>query len=74
MTICQSNPSNGQCLSPPASSITFTDEAGSTLTFSAFLQAIGTIPFDPANSRVFVRFEDAYSVPHGSTSAAIETM
>jgi|GEM_PF-871537 hypothetical protein len=72
-TICQSNPSTGQCLATPAGSVTLNYAAGATPTFSVFLQATGPIAFAPATSRVFVRFEDAGGGPHGATSVAIET-
>ena len=72
-TICQSNPSNGQCLATPASTVSLTDTAGATPTFSVFLQSTGAIAFNPATARIFVRFEDATGGLHGSTSVAIET-
>ncbi len=72
-TICQSNPGTGACLGTPAGSVTVNFTAGSTPTFSIFLKAGGTIPLDPANSRVFVRFKDTAGALHGSTSVAVET-
>jgi hypothetical protein len=74
VTICQSNPTNGQCIAPPASTVSVSYAAGGTPTFSVFLQASGIIAFDPANSRVFVRFKDAEGGLHGSTSVAVETL
>jgi YVTN family beta-propeller protein len=72
-TLCQSNPSTGQCLAPPAASVALSYAAGAVPTFSVFLQASGTIAFAPASSRVFVRFKDAGGGLHGSTSVAVET-
>jgi DNA-binding beta-propeller fold protein YncE len=72
-TICQTNPSNGQCLAVPAGSVSLSFAGGAAPTFSVFLESSGAVPFDPANSRVFVRFEDATGELHGSTSVAIET-
>jgi DNA-binding beta-propeller fold protein YncE len=72
-TICQSNPSTGQCLATPGSTVSLTDAAGATPTFSVFLQATGAIAFNPGASRIFVRFKDASGGLHGSTSVAIET-
>ena len=72
-TICQSNPSTGACLATPGSSVTVDFTAGSTPTFSIFLAASGTIPLNPAASRVFVNFEDSTGALHGSTSVAVET-
>ena len=38
-----------------------------------FGQASGAIPFDPADNRIFVQFNDAGGVVRGSTSVAVET-
>jgi hypothetical protein len=72
-TLCQTNPSNGQCLAPPAASASVTIEANATPTFSVFATASGVVPFAPAASRVFLRFSDANGQPHGSTSVAVMT-
>ncbi|MGB8842367.1 MAG: NHL repeat-containing protein [Aliidongia sp.] len=71
-TICQTNPSNGQCLSPPSTSLSLNYAGGTTPTFSVFLQSTGAIPLSPATSRIFVRFEDASGGLHGLTSVAVE--
>lgn len=73
LTLCETNPSTGQCLAPPAGSVAHDFAAGATPTFSVFAKATGAIPFDPANSRVFVRFLDNTSQSHGSTSVAVKT-
>jgi hypothetical protein len=72
-TICQSDPSNGACLGTPSASVTLNVAGGATPTFSIFLQSNGAIAFNPASSRVFVRFEHADGNLHGSTSVAIES-
>jgi hypothetical protein len=72
LTICETNPSNGQCFAAPAASVSLTDAANATPTFSIFVQPIGPIAFAPAASRVFVRFKDAGNGLHGSTSVAIQ--
>jgi len=72
-TICQSDASTGQCLAPPAGSVTLSYANGATPTFSIFLEASGAIAFAPAASRVFVRVKDASGGLHGSTSVAIES-
>jgi hypothetical protein len=72
-TICQTNPSTGQCLSTPTSTVSLNYVGDTTPTFSIFVQATGAIPFSPADSRLFVRFEDPSGGLHGSTSVAIET-
>jgi hypothetical protein len=74
LTICQSNPSNGgQCLATAAPTVTLNFANGATPTFSIFAQATGTIPLNPAASRLFVRFKDASGNLHGSTSVAVQT-
>jgi DNA-binding beta-propeller fold protein YncE len=73
-TICPSNPSTGACLSAPAASFPLTIAGGTTPTFSIFINSAGAVPFDPAGSRIFVRFTDAQGGLHGSTSVAIETV
>jgi hypothetical protein len=74
LTICQTNPSTGACLASPASSApTTTIDANATPTFSIFAKASGSIGFDPANSRIFVRFKDAGGAVRGSTSVAVRT-
>ncbi len=75
VTICQSDPSNGACLSAPTPTVTLSDAAGTTPTFSVFVTETGsgTIAFSPAHARVFVRFKDADGTLHGATSVAVET-
>jgi hypothetical protein len=72
-TICQTNPASGVCLAAPAPTVTLTDTAGTTPTFSVFVNAAASIPLDAARSRLFVRFKDANGVSHGATSVAVET-
>jgi hypothetical protein len=74
LNVCSTGPSGG-CVQGPAPSITVQMAAGQTMTFSVFGQGLGSsIPFDPANSRAFVRFKDAGNVSRGSTSTAIRTV
>lgn len=72
VSLCQTT-SSGACLSPPAASVPVNFTAGATPTFSVFVSSSGAVPFAPGTSRVFVRFEDAGSVSHGSTSVAVTT-
>jgi hypothetical protein len=73
LSLCQTNPSTGQCLAPPAASVPVTITAGATPTFSVFVSASGPVPFAPGTSRIFVRFLDGSGTSHGATSVAVET-
>jgi hypothetical protein len=72
--LCQTNPTTAQCTSPMSQTVTTQVDAGQTPAFSAFVRATGSpIPFDPASSRIFVRFKDAAGVTRGRTSVAVRT-
>jgi outer membrane protein assembly factor BamB len=73
VAICETNPTNAQCLAPPAPSIQMNFAPGDTPTFSVFVTAAGAVPVSLGLSRIFVRFVDANGVAHGSTSVAVET-
>ncbi|WP_326880756.1 reprolysin-like metallopeptidase [Aliidongia sp.] len=74
LTLCQTDSSTGQCLAPPASTLTHAFAAGETPTFSIFATATGAISFDPANARIFVRFKDAAGgTVRGATSVALQS-
>ena len=72
-TICQTDPTTAQCLAPPASTVSVSLPANSTPTFSIFVKATGAVPFDPAGTRLFVRFNDSNGVSHGVTNVAVRT-
>jgi hypothetical protein len=75
LTICQTNPSNGGCINPatPGSSSTVTVGTNQTVTFGIFIQGQGqTIPFDPANTRVFVLATQGANTV-GEASVAVRT-
>ena len=73
VSLCETNPATGQCISGIGSTVATTINANATPTFGIFVQASGNVPFDPAANRVFVRFEDGANVTRGSTSVAVRT-
>jgi len=70
--LCQTN-AGGACMAAPATSVAVQINAGDQPTFGIFVNASGTIPLDPANSRVFVVFTDGAGTVRGRTSVAVET-
>ena len=64
----------GQCITPPATGVTVDIPANATPTFSVFVNGAGSVSFDAAGNRVFVRFKDAGGVTRGSTSVAVRTV
>jgi hypothetical protein len=73
LSICETN-ATGDCLSAEASSTTSSVSAGATPTYSVFVTANGTVPFDPANNRIVVMFTDAGGAVRGLTSVAVRTL
>ncbi len=75
-SMCETHPTTGACINPttPTSApISTFIGAGETPTFAIFAKANGSIGFDPAGKRVFVRFRDASGVVRGATSVAVQT-
>jgi hypothetical protein len=73
VTICQTNPTTGVCLQTPGPTAATMINANATPTFGIFVSASGTVPFDPANNRIFVQFTDSTGAVRGETSVAVET-
>jgi hypothetical protein len=73
VSICQTNPSTGQCLAPPTPSVSQTINTDDTPTFAIFATSSGIVPFVPANNRIAVQFTDTNGTVRGSTSVAVET-
>ena len=71
--LCQTNPATGQCTSAMDANVTTTINSGETPTFGVFVLGNGVVGFDPAASRISVRFKDAQGVVRGSTSVAVRT-
>ena len=73
ISLCQTNPATGQCISAISPSVTTQINASATPTFGIFVQGNGNVTFDPAANRIFVRFKDSGNVTRGSTSVAVRT-
>ena len=73
LALCQTDPFTAQCTSPAGPAVNVVITANGIPTFSVFAQATAAIPFDPANSRIFVRFKDTGGATRGSTSVAVRT-
>jgi hypothetical protein len=73
ITMCQTNPQTGQCLQTRAPTVTATIASNTTPTFGIFVDASAAVPFDPANSRIFVKFKDSGNAVRGETSVAVTT-
>lgn len=72
LTMCQTDPASGQCITPVQQTVTTTIAANTTPTFAVFVTATAMIAPDPANKRIFVRFRDAVGgATRGSTSVAV---
>ena len=73
VSLCETNPATGQCISGIGSTVTTTINTNATPTFGIFVQASANVAFDPALNRIFVRFKDSDAVTRGSTSVAVRT-
>jgi hypothetical protein len=73
ISLCQTDPASGQCISGIGPSVTTQIDANTTPTFGIFVQGNGNVPFNPATNRIFVRFKDGGGVTRGSTSVAVRT-
>jgi hypothetical protein len=73
LSLCRTDPVSGACISDIAASVTETIGSGETPTFAVFVRGNDVVPFDPATSRIFVRFEDGNDAVRGMTSVAVRT-
>ena len=75
--VCETNPQDGLCLSPPSASVERIMGVNSTATFAVFTQLNdedATVDFSPGENRAFVRFRNADGALRGSTSVALRTV
>lgn len=76
LLICQTDPVSSACLADPVvagSGVTVEVESGATPTFGVFIFSETTIPLDPVNNRIYVRFIDGDGRLSGLTSVAIRS-
>jgi probable HAF family extracellular repeat protein len=73
LSICQTDPMSGACITPVGPSVNVPMAPGATSTFGIFATAGGTILLDPAANRIFVVFTDSGGVIRGRTSVAVTT-
>jgi hypothetical protein len=73
ISLCQTDPATGQCVSAIGPIVTTQINANTTPTFGIFVQCSGNVRFNPATNRIFVRFKDGGGVTRGSTSVAVRT-
>ena len=75
LLICQTDPQTSDCLADPVdagSGVTVEVDSAATPTFGVFLFSESTIPLDPANHRVYVRFVDGDDRLSGLTSVRFD--
>ncbi len=73
VSICQTNPSSGQCLAAPASTVTLSPFASDAdATFAVFVTATAAIKQSPSNE-VFVLFKNPGGTVLGSASVEVVT-
>ena len=76
ITLCETDPITSVCINPTIAApgpVTTQVNSDATPTFGIFVTSTGTVPFDPANNRIFVRFEDGTGAVRGATSVALRT-
>jgi len=74
LRICETNPENGECLSPPAAEISRRFPNQDIATYTVFVVGNGSdIPLDPARNRVFIAFVDEAGEVRGASSVAVTT-
>ena len=75
LSICQTDPASGSCLSSASSQVDLQVASGASPTFAVFASGTGAdILLDAAGRRVLVRFRDNTGAIRGSTSVAVRTL
>ncbi len=70
LALCETVPATGVCSSGLGTSVTTHIAARATPTFAVFATASAPVSFEPARSRIFVRFRDGDGIERGATSVA----
>jgi hypothetical protein len=75
LAICETDPNSGACINPPAATVSTTAAVAhnGTIYYTVFVKGSGNIPFDPANSRLFLRLRSADGITRGATNVAVRT-
>jgi len=73
LAICQTNPTTGACLAPPATTVTTAIAGNATPTFGVFVNGSAAIADSPGTNRVAVNFTDSGGTLRGKTSIAVRT-
>jgi hypothetical protein len=73
LLVCETDPTNGNCLARPQTNVTTNIAANATPTFGIFVTGSAPVPDLPGVNRVFVTFTDAGGVLRGETSVAVRT-
>jgi hypothetical protein len=73
VTICQTNPTNGQCLAPPSATLMVSIPTGTSAVFSVFVTASAAIASDPTNNRIYFEITNPSGTGGGLTSVAVVT-
>ena len=73
LSICQTDPSLGTCISNIESTVTLDFLNQSNATFAIFVEPLSDINNNPADNRVLIKFEDSLGNLRGLTSTSIRT-
>jgi hypothetical protein len=71
--LCQTDPTNGACLAPPAATVSTSIASNATPTFGVFVTGIAAVADMPGVNRVFMTFTDSSGLLRGETSVAVRT-
>jgi YVTN family beta-propeller protein len=73
LTMCQTNPTSGACMTAPTPSVTIDIPPNATPTFGIFVTGSAPVADMPGVNRIFVTFADSGGTLRGETSVAVRT-